>query len=99
MTLNFAKDVINPFNPEKQMKSCGEYIDNDYDKCIEEAVSKEIGRLFNCSLPFLRPDEKFLECDLANITEAERKHYYDSFQGLLLSKKRVGTVLHTHTAI
>ena len=82
--MNFAKDVIDPFNPEKRMKSCGEYIDTDYDECIERAISKEMGILFNCSLPFLKPDKIFRECDLANITETERKHYYDTFQGLLL---------------
>jgi len=84
VTLNFAKEVVDPFHPDKRMKSCGEYVDSDYDECIETNVAKEMGRIFNCSLPFLRPDKRLRECDLANVTDSERKHVYDTFTGLIL---------------
>jgi hypothetical protein len=49
VTINFAKDLVDPFQPDKRMKSCGEYGESDYDGCIEQAVSKEMRRLFNWS--------------------------------------------------
>jgi hypothetical protein len=32
-------------------------------------------------LPFLKPDETVKECDLAYISDSERKHIYDTFTG------------------
>jgi hypothetical protein len=81
VTINLAKDVPDPLHDEREVKTCGEYISSDFDQCIDGAVSKEMGRLFNCSLPFLRPNKKIQECRLDAITEIERKHILDAFTG------------------
>ena len=63
-------------------KTCRDYDDNpDFDQCIEQSVSIEMGRLFNCSLPFFRPDESFCECRLDTISDSHREHITDAFSG------------------
>ena len=81
MTINYPKELVDPMDPDKNLQSCGEYQDSDYDGCIEKAVLREMGRLFGCRLPFLRPDPTLEECNLANISDHLRKHVYDTFTG------------------
>jgi hypothetical protein len=84
VTKNFAKDVYDPFQQDKGIKSCDDYPGSDYDQvCIQyiflllfkrhlhkhilqknynplngENVSKEIDRIFDCSLSFLMPGRR-----------------------------------------
>jgi hypothetical protein len=54
VTYVLAKELPTESFGEKAMKTCSEYSDESFDNCIDTSVSKEMGRLFGCFLPFLR---------------------------------------------
>ena len=54
VTYVLAKELPTESFGGKSLKTCSEYSDESFDDCIDSSVSKEMGRLFGCFLPFLR---------------------------------------------
>jgi len=80
------KDVLNSKSDLSSRKSCLKYNSlDDYDDCVYNKVSTEIGNLFNCSLPFLKPNERFEECKLDSITKQQREDILRTYEGIHIS--------------
>jgi hypothetical protein len=51
-----------PKKSEAAVPTCRDYLVGDFDSCIGTVVEREIGKRFNCSLPFLKQNRKLEEC-------------------------------------
>ena len=86
LTENQPKEVSRSKNDMSIKKSCYNYNTlQDYDDCVNDKLSSEIGNSFNCSLPFLKPNEQFEECKLDSMTTEEREDVLRTFEGILFN--------------
>ena len=66
-------------NETEKVLSCRYYTSQYYDDCIDEAVTKKMFELFNCSLPFLKFTPNFEECRLDLMNEQQRSVIFNAF--------------------
>ncbi len=93
LTENEPKDVPNSKLDLSFGKSCYKYSSlKNYDDCVSDKLSKKIGNMFNCSLPFLQPSEKFEECKLDLMATEQRIVVFQAYKGLILTT--LNTLVH-----